>query len=330
MFEHPRVGFACKIQSSPGVTDTKLNQKSTTITWLRNQTNDVAYTRLYNIAQNNLQALYGQLLYVSKLPLEQRMFRISSDIFPAYTHLDYAWVYIDPVMQNLMERELARCGALACQHNIRLSFHPGQFCVLASDNPGVVENSVYEFEYHVDIIRMMGYAREFQDFKCNVHIGGKRGPQGIKDAIKYLSTEAQRVLTIENAEFSWGLDASLELVDTCALVLDIHHHWIMTGEYIQPDDKRIDLIKQSWRGVRPVIHYSLSREDVLVDHDPDVQPDLQSLLKSGYTRAKLRAHSDFYWNTASNTWALSFNKDFDIMCEAKEKNLAVARLLAVK
>lgn len=330
MFEHPRVGFACKIQSSPGVTDTKLNQKSTTITWLRNQTNDVAYTRLYNIAQNNLQALYGQLLYVSKLPLEQRMFRISSDIFPAYTHLDYAWVYIDPVMQNLMERELARCGALARQHNIRLSFHPGQFCVLASDNPGVVENSVYEFEYHVDIIRMMGYAREFQDFKCNVHIGGKRGPQGIKDAIKYLSTEAQRVLTIENAEFSWGLDASLELVDTCALVLDIHHHWIMTGEYIQPDDKRIDLIKQSWRGVRPVIHYSLSREDVLVDHDPDVQPDLQSLLKSGYTRAKLRAHSDFYWNTASNTWALSFNKDFDIMCEAKEKNLAVARLLAVK
>lgn len=327
MFEHPRVGFACKIQSSPGVTDTKLNQKSTTITWLRNQTNDVAYTRLYNIAQNNLQALYGQLLYVSKLPLEQRMFRISSDIFPAYTHLDYAWVYIDPVMQNLMERELARCGALARQHNIRLSFHPGQFCVLASDNPGVVENSVYEFEYHVDIIRMMGYAREFQDFKCNVHIGGKRGPQGIKDAIKYLSTEAQRVLTIENAEFSWGLDASLELVDTCALVLDIHHHWIMTGEYIQPDDKRIDLIKQSWRDIRPVIHYSLSREDVLVNHDPDIQPDLHALLKSGYTRAKLRAHSDYYWNKASNEWALGFNKDFDIMCEAKEKNLAVQSLL---
>ena len=327
MFEHPRVGFACKIQSSPGKADAKLNQKSTTITWLRNQTNDVAYTRLYNIAQNNLQALYAQLLYVSKLPENQRMFRISSDIFPAYTHLEYAWVYIDPVMQDLMERELARCGELARKHNIRLSFHPGQFCVLASDNPGVVENSVYEFEYHVDIIRMMGYAKTFQDFKCNVHIGGKRGPQGIKDAVKYLSTEAQRVLTIENAEFSWGLDASLELVDTCALVLDIHHHWIMSGEYIQPDDKRIDLIKQSWRGVRPVIHYSLSREDVLVDHDPNIQPDLHALLKSGYTRAKLRAHSDYYWNTASNEWALGFNKDFDIMCEAKEKNLAVQSLL---
>lgn len=328
MFEHPRVGFACKIQSSPGKADAKLNQKSTTITWLRNQTNDVAFTRLYNIAQNNLQALYAQLLYVSKLPENQRMFRISSDIFPAYTHLEYAWVYIDPVMQDLMERELARCGELARNHNIRLSFHPGQFCVLASDNPGVVENSVYEFEYHVDIIRMMGYAKEFQDFKCNVHIGGKRGPQGIKDAVKLLSTEAQRVLTIENAEFSWGLDASLELVDTCALVLDIHHHWIMSGEYIQPDDKRIDLIKQSWRGVRPVIHYSLSREDVLVDHDPDIQPDIHALLKSGYTRAKLRAHSDYYWNTASNNWALKFNKDFDIMCEAKEKNLAVQSLLA--
>jgi len=328
MFEHPRVGFACKIQSSPGVADTKLNQKATTITWLRNQTKEAAYTRLYNIAQNNLQALYGQLVYVSKLPENQRMFRISSDIFPAYTHLEYTWVYYDPVMQSLIERELARCGELARKHNIRLSFHPGQFCVLASDNPGVVENSVYEFEYHVDIIRMMGYAREFQDFKCNVHIGGKRGPQGIKDAMKLLSKEAQRVLTIENAEFSWGLDASLELVDTCALVLDIHHHWIMSGEYIQPDDKRIERIKQSWRGVRPVIHYSLSREDVLVGHDPYTQPDLQALLKSGYTRAKLRAHSDYYWNTASNQWALGFNHDFDIMCEAKEKNLAVQSLLS--
>lgn len=327
MFEHPRVGFACKIQSSPGKADAKLNQKSTTITWLRNQTKDVAYTRLYDIAQNNLQALYNQLLYVSKLPPQQRMFRISSDIFPAYTHLEYAWVYIDPVMQDLMERELARCGELARKHNIRLSFHPGQFCVLASDNPGVVENSVYEFEYHVDIIRMMGYAKTFQDFKCNVHIGGKRGPQGIKDAVKLLSTEAQRVLTIENAEFSWGLDASLELVDTCALVLDIHHHWIMTGEYIQPDDKRVDLIKQSWRGVRPVIHYSLSREDVLIGHSANEQPNLTELLKSGYTRAKLRAHSDYYWNHASNRWALEFNRDFDIMCEAKEKNLAVQSLL---
>lgn len=319
---HPRVGFACKIQSEPGKADPKLHQKSTTIKWLSAQTRENQYARLYTLAEHNLQALYKQLQYVATLPPNQRMFRIGSEVLTAYTHLDYLWVYGDTDMMNLLQRELAKCGEFARKHDIRLSFHPGQFCVLASDNPGVVENSIYEFEYHVDLIRMMGFGKQFQDFKCNVHIGGKRGPQGIKEALPQLSLEAQRVLTIENAEFSWGLDDSLELVDHCALVLDIHHHWIMSGEYIQPDDPRINRLLESWRGVRPVIHYSLSREEVLDGHCPNTQPDLKQLLELGYTKAKLRAHSDYYWNDGSNRWAASFSPQFDIMCESKEKNLA--------
>lgn len=320
---HPRVGFACKIQSEPaGKADPKLQQTSTTIKWLSGQTRDKQYQKLYQLAQHNMLALYKQLEYVATLPHNQRMFRISSDMLTVYTHLDYMWVYLDVDMMTLLERELMRCGEFARKHDIRLSFHPGQFCVLASDNPGVVENSIYEFEYHVDVIRMMGYAKSFQDFKCNVHIGGKLGPDGFRQALTKLSCEAQRVITVENAEFSWGLDASLELAESCALVLDIHHHWIMSGEYIDPNDKRLDRVKESWRGVRPVIHYSLSREEVLGGHCPNTQPDLKQLLELGYTRAKLRAHSDYYWNHASNLWAASFSPQFDIMCESKEKNLA--------
>jgi hypothetical protein len=74
--------------------------------------------------------------------------------------------------------------------------------------------------------------------------------------------------------------------------------------------------------VRPVIHYSLSRENVITDHDPKSQPDLGELLKQGFTKAKLRAHSDYYWNEACNSWAYSFSPYADIMLEAKEKNLA--------
>ena len=71
--------------------------------------------------------------------------------------------------------------------------------------------------------RRMGDGKTFQDFKCNVHIAGKAGPAGIKDALKRLSPEARNIITIENDEISWGIDASLELANDCALVLDIHN-----------------------------------------------------------------------------------------------------------
>ena len=320
--QHPRIGFACKIQESHDKAAPGLNTGTTTITWLNNQTRDVAVAKLWGILDKNTNAIRKQLDWISKLPHSQRMFRLSSDLLPAYTHDDWSWFYWQPDVVSELEARFAQIGDLARQHDIRLSFHPGQFCVLASDNPEIVENSIQEFEYHCDLIRYMGFGREFQDFKCNVHIAGKQGPDGIKRAMTKLSREARNTLTIENAEFSWGIDASLELVDTCALVLDIHHHWIMSGEYIEPQDPRVQRLWESWRGVRPVIHYSLSRENVVVDHDAQTKPQLNELLQQGFTKAKLRAHSDYYWNEECNRWAAGFSPYADIMLEAKEKNLA--------
>jgi UV DNA damage repair endonuclease len=320
--QYPRIGFACKIQESHDKAAPGLNTGTTTITWLNNQTRDVAVAKLWGILDKNTNAVRKQLDWISKLPPSQRMFRLSSDLLPAYTHDDWSWFYWQGGVVSELEARFAQIGDLARQHDIRLSFHPGQFCVLASDNPEIVENSIQEFEYHCDLIRYMGYGREFQDFKCNVHIAGKQGPDGIKRAMTKLSREARNTLTIENAEFTWGIDASLELVDTCALVLDIHHHWIMSGEYIEPQDPRVQRLWESWRGVRPVIHYSLSRENVVVDHDAQTKPELSELLQQGFTKAKLRAHSDYYWNEECNRWAASFSPYADIMLEAKEKNLA--------
>jgi UV DNA damage repair endonuclease len=211
---------------------------------------------------------------------------------------------------------------MARKNNVRLSFHPGQFTVLASDNPGIVERSIEEFEYHADMARWMGYGQKFQDFKCNVHIAGRRGPEGVLDAYKLLSPEARNIITIENEENAWGLDDCLTLSHTIPIVLDIHHHWVREGEYLNSNDRRVEQVKESWRGLRPTMHYSLSREDYLVGHSTDQSPNYSQLLESGHKKSKLRAHSDFYWNTATNDWALSFLDSFDIMCESKGKNLA--------
>jgi UV damage endonuclease UvdE len=315
--DHHRVGFACKFEELPVP-----NIKTTTITWLNSAPRQKAVDKLTDLMKHNIVALLSQVNYVGSLTHGRRMLRISSDVLPAYTHDDWSWFYWENDTVSFLERELMKVGNRARELDVRLSFHPGQFCVLGSDNPQVVENSIQEFEYHVDLIRYMGFGKSFQDFKCNIHIGGKAGPTGFKAALKKLSREARNVITVENDEFKWGVEASLELVDEVALVLDIHHHWIRTGEYIEPSDPRVLRMVESWRGVRPVIHYSLSREEVLDGWDPDLLPDLVELSYLGYTKTQLRAHSDYYWNTASNHWAYTFSNTHDIMLESKMKNLA--------
>jgi UV DNA damage repair endonuclease len=329
-----RIGFACKYLHTDQTQHKKVleelqrpyNERATTITWLNNQTREVAEQRLYDIIEHNIDAVERLIRYVGSLPKQLRMVRLGSGILPAYTHRDWSYFYRDASLKTRLEQKFSSIGDCARELDVRLSMHPGQFTVLASDRPDVVERSLEEFEYHADIIRWLGYGKTWQDFKCNVHISGRKGPAGIRDILPRLSREARNCITIENDENSWGLDASLELAKDVALVVDIHHHWVKTGEYIQHTDDRIKRVIDSWRGVRPAMHYSISREDVLLGANPSVRPNMDALLESGYKKAKLRAHSDYCWNTASNTWALSFWNDFDIMVEAKMKNLASTEL----
>jgi UV DNA damage endonuclease len=325
-----RIGFACKLIDGPsqidGIKQTdnckQYNTSTTTVAWLNRQSKNIAEEKLWDLMKHNIEACRLLVEKVGTFDENLRMVRLSSDILPVYTQQDWSWFWRLPDVRAYCEREFRRVGDLARQNNVRLSMHPGQFTVLASCNPGIVDRSIEEFEYHTDMARWMGYGQTFQDFKINVHVSGKQGPDGIKRVMQRLSPEAQNCITIENDEMTWGIDASLELVDTCALVLDLHHHWINTGEYIEASDDRVKRIIDSWRGVRPVLHYSVSREDCLVDHPGHISPDLPTLLTQGYKKQKLRAHSNFYWNTATNDWALSFLDTHDIMCESKGKNLA--------
>ena len=331
---HRRIGFACKYMH-PDQTQKKklleeiqrpLNTRSTTVAWLNRQSRDVAEQRLWDIMVHNIQSYYNLIEYVGSLPHELRMVRLGSDVLPVYTEPTWCYYWKRPDVVKYCEEHFARVGALARSLDVRLSMHPGQFTVLASDNPDIVNRSIEEFEYHVDVIRWMGYGKNWQDFKCNVHIAGRQGPAGIINVLPRLSPEARNTLTIENDEMSWGIDASLELEKHVALVLDIHHHWINSGEYIRPSDDRFSRIVDSWRGVRPVIHYSVSREDLLDRHAKGKKPNMESLLEQGYKKAKLRAHSDFMWNRAVNDWALEFWDYADIMVESKAKNLASIKL----
>ena len=325
-----KIGFACKWIDHAGQVDgikpkddcKQYNTGATTVAWLNRQSKTVAEQKLWDLMVQNIEATRLLVERVGTLDEQLRMVRLSSDILPVYTERSWSYFWLRPDVVQYLEQGFARVGQIAREHNVRLSFHPGQFTVLASDNPDIVDRSLEEFEYHADMAKWMGYGQTFQDFKINVHIAGRAGPAGIRSAYRRLSPEARNCITIENEENSWGLDDCLTINDLIPIVLDVHHHWIREGEYISTRDDRVKRVIDSWRGVRPTMHYSISREDYLDVQLYSTKPEMALLLEAGYKKQKLRAHSNFMWNTEVNEWALQFLETHDIMVEAKAKNLA--------
>ena len=325
-----RIGFACKfaeINKKGEIASVEgLNTGGTTMAWAKRNKRNLVEEKIIDVAKKNILNTHALIKKVASLPEPLRMLRITSDMLSFYTHEDYTEFWQSTDVQNQLAHWFAPLGKTARENNVRLSFHPDQFVVLASDRPEVVNKSIEEFEYHCDMARWMGYGQKFQDIKINVHISGRAGPDGIRKAYERLSPEARNTLTIENEEITHGLHTVLEIADLVPIVLDIHHHWVNSGEYIDPNDDRVKMVIDSWRGNRPTMHYSVSRDDVLTGHSRSCRPALIPLIESGHNKQKLRAHSDFYWNDAVNDWALTFLDNFDIMCESKAKNLASFKL----
>ena len=151
---HKRIGFACKWIDYPEQVNginakdecRKYNTRSTTVAWLNRQTREEAEWRLWEIMEHNIQASQLLVERVGQLPLEQRMVRLSSDILPVFTEPSWRYFWQRPDVRNRAEWLFRQVGDAARLLNVRLSFHPGQFCVLASESDDIVERSIEEFE----------------------------------------------------------------------------------------------------------------------------------------------------------------------------------------
>lgn len=329
-----RVGFPCMWLDSPDQVggfkpndDAKrYNTGTTTVAWMNRQSKSAAEERLWDLMKSNIESTRMLVDRVSKLPPHFRMLRLSSDILPLYTEPTWGYFWRQPDVIRYCETHFSRIGDIARERDVRLSFHPGPFCVMASHHVEIVEKSIEEFEYHADMARWMGYGVNFQDMKINVHISGKNGPLGMRESYSRLSSEARNCITIENEENSWGLSDCLTISDIIPIVLDVHHNWCREGEYIDPNDDLVKRVIDSWRGIRPTMHYSVSSEDYLTGHSRHEMPNYKVLLETGFKKQKLRAHSNDYWNSAVNAWAKQFSDSFDIICESKYKNLSSFKL----
>jgi UV DNA damage repair endonuclease len=325
---HFRIGWCCQFVPPDGDAERarRMNHGTVTIAALSRLGGTRGIEKLVEVVQRNLTALTLQLRELAAGPPHRRMLRIFSGLLPAYTHVLGRRLYREPVLRTLVETGLAEAGALARDHAIRLGFHPEQFCILNSAAPATLANAVGELDFHAALMAMLGVPAGWhpEGASINIHCGARSGGvEGFLAGFERLSAAAKDLVTVENDEIAFGLDDLLPLAERLPLVLDLHHHWIKSaGGYIDPDDRRIEVVRASWRGVRPLAHLSVSREDFLDGHDPEIRPDYAFLTGFGLKPAALRAHSNRMWNRAVNRWAAEHLAWADLEIEAKAKNLA--------
>ena len=232
------------------------------------------------------------------------VYRITSCLFPWMSEYEITSL---PDYQEIAD-SLARTGKIARRLGQRLSFHPGQFCVLASPNEATVLKSLKELNQTAQIMDMLGMPKSPQS-KINIHVGGAYGEHDKALArfcknFERLTPSAQSRLTVENDDKP-NLYSTKMLFEGVhkhigiPIVFDSHHFGI--GPQDQDYHDAFHLARSTWPdGIRQQCHHSNSRRDY---EDPT---------------ANKMAHSTWFYTPFE-----SYGKPTDVVLECKAKELAV-------
>jgi len=257
------------------------------------------------------------------------MYRLSSDFAPYLTHPDM------PQFHNQLEEardELTALGRRAQEMNLRLSFHPSQYILLNSPNEKLTQTSMRDIDAQARILDMMGQG---DDAVVVTHVGGVYGErdaarQRFIDRFHLLPEAAKRRVVLENDDVSWGVDDVMRIHEATGIrcIFDHQHHNCFNPAGRDVVDACCDIL-QTWDRGRPKIHFSTPRlEDRVIERRDKTT---KKIVKS--TAAPLASqHADmidaqifvpFVREVAAR---LGGEVPFDVMCEAKAKDLAVIQL----
>ena len=235
-------------------------------------------------------------------------YRMSSGLAPWKT--EYDWEDLKDI--DSIRKWFHSAGTMAKTHGIRLTSHPGPYNVLVSPKENVVENCIKDLTIHGDEFDMMGLSRTPYN-KINIHLGGAYGDKeaSMKRFVKNFPRLPESVrsrLTLENddkasmysvKDLYYGIYKEIGI----PIVFDYHHHQFCTGG--MSEQEALEMALSTWGDIKPVTHYSESRRDEQEDETIRVQ-----------------AHSDYVYDKIE-----MYGNDFDIMVEAKAKELAVDKYL---
>ena len=259
---------------------------------------DNNFNKLDKIIVSNLTSLKTMIDYNIKNNIH--FYRMSSKIIPLATKSDVCFDYIDKY------REYYKLiGEKINNNSMRVDFHPDQYTVLNSTNKEVVNNSVETLKYHYRLLDSL----EIKDKVVVLHVGssvlGKENSiRRFINNFNKLPRYLKEIIALENDDKVFNISdvTKLSSILGIPIVLDYHHHVCNSSE--------IDYQKifDSWGNTRiPKLHFSSSK-----------------------SKKEFRSHSD-YINSDDFIQFINeikpFNRDVDIMIEAKAKDDALFRLV---
>jgi UV DNA damage endonuclease len=256
------------------------------------------------------------------------MYRMSSDVAPYLTHPDL------PQFHGQLEEaedELRLLGQRARAQDLRLSFHPSQFILLNSPDEALVAKSIADLSAQARILDMMGLGPEAV---VVTHVGGVYGDldAGCARWVRTWETlpdHVRRRLVLENDDTRYGVAEILWIHERTGvpLVFDNLHHWCLDRKGIDQHEAVAACLRTWPAGVTPKIHVSSPRTEMRL---------IERRNRTTGKREQIQApplwsgHADYLnpFELISFLRGVAAEPDFDIMIEAKLKDLALLRFRA--
>ncbi len=292
-----RFGLCCIFRKEP------IRFRQVTARTLRQLSRTAQLARLSGICLHNVLSLRQALEFAADHGIGA--FRILSPLFPRFTHPEVGYRLEELPDRDIIAALCAEVRSFRTNHDLRLSFHPDQFNVLASPRPEVVKNTIGELCYQGMLAELLGAE------VINLHVGGAYGNKEealvrLAANLEGLPGEVLKRLTLENDDHSF---TPADLLPVCEklsipMVYDVHHHRCL------PDGLSIE----EATGRTAALWRKLGRESYFHISSP----------KNGWLDGSPKPHADYIDPEDFPSGWLGLNATIDV--EAKAKELAVIGL----
>ena len=279
--------------------------KTTTVTALEKLEKEQRIYKIKKLINENLSNLMRVLMYNKAYNI--KVYRITSKLVPLATHpIIEDWNYIEEFKDKFKE-----IGCFIKENDMRISAHPDHYTVINSNSHAVFKSSQQDLTYHNKIFEAMGLGKEY---KTVTHVGGSYNDKTLSmerfiEGFNKLPKEIAGRIILENDDKTYNITNVLEICKkiNIPMVLDVHHHNCNNDgenlvDYLQE-------IFETWKGEKflPKTHFSSPKNPKdFRSHADDINPDeFMNFIRV----------------------AKEIDRDFDVMLEAKNKDLALNKLI---